>query len=106
MYWWYEWSEILGTSRGKYYENKRKLSGKIIIGNTCFTYVVLLGGILFSNSPNNHNHVRKDKNYLLSVIITLGTNVIGGDIFFHDEVRIYNLGLWELMFWIIYMEDV
>ena len=55
--------------------------------------LAIIGGKLFSNSPNNNNHVYKDENDFLLVVITLGTNVSGGDTFFYDRFRIYTLGI-------------
>ena len=58
-----------------------------------FTSVAVIGDRLFSSIRNNHNHVRKYERYLLLVITTLGTNVIGRGTFFYDGIKIYNLGL-------------
>ena len=58
-----------------------------IIGNTCFKSVAFIGGRLFSNSPKNNNHVHKNEKYLFSAIITLGGNVIGGDIILIMELE-------------------
>ena len=56
------------------------------IWNTCFTYVAVIGGKLFWNNPMKNNRVHKDEKYLLSVIITLGKNVSGGDAVFIMEL--------------------
>ena len=63
------------------------------IVNTCFIFVAVIGGRLFRNSPKNHKYVHKGKKDLLSVIITLGTNVSGRDKVFIDGVIMYNLVL-------------
>ena len=38
------------------------------------------------------NHVHKDNKDLVSVIITMGTNIIGKDTMFYDRVKISDLG--------------
>ena len=77
----------------KTYNRKRKIPSKCRIEETCFTSVALNGGKLFSNNPKSMNHVHKDTNYVLYVIITLGANIRGVDTVFYDEVK--NL-TWEL----------
>ena len=47
------------------------------IGDTCFTSLATIGGNLYTRHPKNPNHVHKDSNDLLSVIIILGTDVHG-----------------------------
>ena len=61
------------------------------LGETCFTYIAVIGGKLFSNQPINVNHFHKDTKDLLSVIINLGTNISGGDTVFYDGVKKYDL---------------
>ena len=51
-----------------------------------------MGGELFSSYPKNKNHVHKDQNYLLYAIITMVTNVSGGDTLFYDGIHVYDLG--------------
>ena len=63
---------------------REKIPSKWRIGETCFTYIAFIGSKLFSNNPKNMNHVHKDGKYFLSVIITLGTNISGGDTMFYD----------------------
>ena len=46
--------------------------------------MAVIGGRLFSNHPQNLNHVHKDSKYLVSVITTLGNNISGGDTVFYD----------------------
>ena len=43
-----------------------------------------IGGNLFTRHSKNLNHVHKDSNNLLSVIIILGTNSHGGETVFYD----------------------
>ena len=54
---------------------KEKIPSKFRIGETCFTFIAVIGGKLFSNHPQNMNHVHKDTMDLLSVILTLGNNI-------------------------------
>ena len=49
-------------------------------------------GRLFSNHHKNLNHLHKNSKYLVSVIITLGGNISGGDNMFYDEVETSDLG--------------
>ena len=51
----------------------------------------VIGGRIFSNNQKNLNHVHKDSKDLVSVIITLGKYIIGGDTVFYDEVKTYDL---------------
>ena len=46
-----------------------------------------MGGKLYSNNPKDMNHVHKDSNELVSVIITLGANISGGDTVFYDVIK-------------------
>ena len=71
---------------------KEKILSKYRIGETCFTSIAVIGGKLFSNHPKNMNHVHKYTKYLLSVIITLGTNISGRNTVFNDRVKISDLG--------------
>ena len=52
----------------------------------------VIGGIIFSNQPPNLNHVHKDSKYLVSVIITIGGDISGGDTVFYDGVKASELG--------------
>ena len=72
--------------------DKEKIPSKFRIGETCFTSIAVIGGKIFSNHPKNMNHFYKDTKDLVSVIITLVTNISGGDTVFYDEVKIYELG--------------
>ena len=52
----------------------------------------VIGGKLYSNYPKNMNRVHKDSKYQVSVIITLGGNISGGDTVFYDGVKTSDLG--------------
>ena len=52
----------------------------------------VIGVRLFSNHHKNMNHLHKDSKYLVSVIITLGGNIIGVDTVFYDGVKTSDLG--------------
>ena len=54
--------------------------------------MVVIGDKLFSNHPKNMNHVHRDTNDYLYVIITLETNIIGGDTVFYASVKESDLG--------------
>ena len=54
--------------------------------------MAVIGGKIFSNYPKNLNHVYKDSKDLISVIITLGKDISGGDTVFYDGVKISDLG--------------
>ena len=54
--------------------------------------MAIIGGKLYRNQPKNLNHVHKDKKYLVSIIITLGKNISGGDTVFYDGVKTSDLG--------------
>ena len=50
--------------------------------------MAVIGGKLFSSHPKNLKRVHKDIKDLVSVIITLGKDISGGDTVFNDEVKI------------------
>ena len=52
----------------------------------------VIDGKFFSNTLKNLNHVHKDSKYLVSVIITLGENISGGEAMFYDRVKTSDLG--------------
>ena len=54
--------------------------------------MAVIGGKLYRNHPKNLNHVHKDTIDLVSVIITLGKDISGGDTVFYDGVKTYDLG--------------
>ena len=78
--------KILGSMMDKAKENIPK---QFRIGDTCFTSLANIGGNLFTRHTNNLNHVNKDINDILSVIIILVTSVHGSETFFYD-VEWYN----------------
>ena len=48
----------------------------------CFTSLATIWGDLFTRHTKNINHVHKDSNYLMSVIIILVTYFYGGETVF------------------------
>ena len=52
----------------------------------------VIGGRLYHNHPKNLNHMHKDVKDLVSVIITLGKDIIGVDTVFYDGVKTYDFG--------------
>ena len=84
----------------KYWYHKRcnirrdneKIPQKCRIINTCLTYLKFIGGKLYSANTKNTNHIYKDQNYLLSVIITFGQIFSGGETVFNCGIRLYDLG--------------
>ena len=62
---------------------KQKIPKECRIGDTCFTSFATIRSNLFTRHPKNLNHVHRDSNDLLSVIIIWGTDVNG------DEKNIY-----------------
>ena len=57
-----------------------------------FTSLATIGGNLFTRHPKNLNHVHKDSNELLSVIIILGKYVHGGETVFYDGEKMNYIG--------------
>ena len=51
---------------------KEKIPKQCRIGDTCFTSLATIGGNLFTRHPKNLNHVHKESNNLLSMIIIQG----------------------------------
>ena len=51
-----------------------------------------IGGNLFTRHPKNINNVHKGSEYLLSVIIILGTNVHGDEKVFYDGEKMNDIG--------------
>ena len=81
--------QILGNMMDK---AKEKIPKQFRIGDTCFTSLETTGNNLFKRHPNNINHIHKDSNNLLSVIIILGTNVHGGETVFYDGDNMNDIG--------------
>ena len=76
----------------KYWQNlasimnkaKENIPKQCRIGDTCFTSLETIGVNLFTRHPKNIDHVHKDSNDPLSLIIIFGTNVYGGETVFND----------------------
>ena len=62
------------------------------IGDTCLTSSATIGGNLCTRHVKNLNHVHKDSKDLLLVIITLGTDVNGGETVFNDGENMNDIG--------------
>ena len=81
-------------------ENFEKKTGEDKINSTInmqnwgnfFTSMAVIGGKIYSNHHKNMNHVNKDSKYLVSVIITMGKNITGGETVFYYGVKTSNLG--------------
>ena len=71
---------------------KEKIPKQYRIGDTCFTSLATIGNNLFRRRPKNLNHVHKDSNNILSVIIILGKKVHGGKPFFNNEKKMNDIG--------------
>ena len=78
----------------KYYVTaaKETISLQYRIGKTIFSFLAVIGGKLYSNHPKKTNNVHKDAKYLVSVIITLVTNIIERYTMFHDVEKMKDLG--------------
>ena len=61
---------------------KEKIPKKYRTGDTCFTSMENIGGNLYTRHPKNLNHVHKDVNDIISVIIIFGTDFHGGETLF------------------------
>ena len=64
---------------------KENIPQQCIIGDTCFQSLATIGGDLFTRHSKKLNHLHKNSNDLMSVIIILVTDVYGGDQFFFIE---------------------
>ena len=73
-------------------KSKEILPSTCRIGETIFTPMAVIGGRLYRNHPKNRNHMHKDVKDLVSVIITLGKYIIGGDTVFYDGVKSCDFG--------------
>ena len=73
-------------------KTKEILPSTCRIDETIFTSMTVIGGKLYCNHPKNWNHMHKDVKYLVSVIITLGKDIIGGDTVFYDGVKSCDFG--------------
>ena len=54
--------------------------------------MAVIGGKLYHNHPKNLNHMHKDVNDLVSVIITLGKDISGGDTVFYGGLKSSDFG--------------
>ena len=61
---------------------KEKIPKQFRIVDACFVSSATIGGNLYTRHPKNLNHVHKDSNYILSVLIILGTDVNCGETIF------------------------
>ena len=53
--------------------------------------MAFIGDELHSNHPKNLNHVHKDTKAMVSIIITVGKYISGGDTVFYDGVKTSDL---------------
>ena len=83
-----KYKSILDNFEKQLEKTKEILPSTCTIGGTVFTHKAVIGGKLYSNKPKNINHVHKDSKDMVSVIITVGKNIIGGDTVFYDGVKI------------------
>ena len=81
--------QYLGSIMDKAKENTSK---KFRIGDACFTSLATIGGNLLTRHLKNPNHVHRESNDLLSVIIILGANVHGGEIVLNDGDNLNDIG--------------
>ena len=72
-------------------KSKEEIPKQCRIGDTCFTSFSTIGDNLFTKHPKNINHVHKDSNDLLSVIIILGTDVHGGKTLLYDGEKMNDI---------------
>ena len=56
------------------------------------SFMDVIVGKLFSNHPKNLNHVHRDSKDFVSVIITVGKYIRGGDTVFYDGMKTFDLG--------------
>ena len=84
-----QYRQYLGSLLDK---SKEKTPKQFRIGDTYFTSLAMIGGNLFTRHLNNLNHVHKDSNNLLSVIIIWVTNIHGGKTVFNDGVDMNDIG--------------
>ena len=54
--------------------------------------MAVIGGKMYRNHPKNLNYIHKDTRDLVSVIITLGKYISGGDTVFYDGVKPSDFG--------------
>ena len=78
-------------------KSKEKIFKQCIIGDEYFMSLDTIGGNLFTRHPRNLNHVHKDSNNILSVIIVLVKNVHGLETVNYDGDNMNDI-VKELMF--------
>ena len=71
---------------------KEKIPKQCRIGDTYFMSLANIGGNFLTRHLENLNHVHKESNNLLSVIIILVTNVHGGETIFYDGDNMNDIG--------------
>ena len=54
--------------------------------------MAIIRGNLFTRHPNNTNHLHKESNDILSLIIILGTDAHGGETFFYERDKMNDIG--------------
>ena len=86
------YKSILDNFKNKLGKTKEILPSTCIIGESVFTSMDVIGGKLYSNHLKNMNHVHKDNTNLVSVIITVGKDIIGGYTVFYDGLKTSYLG--------------
>ena len=85
-------TQYWSTLKLKLEKAKEILPSTCRIGETIFTSMAVIGGKMYRNHPKKLNHMHKDVKDLVSVIITLGKDIIGGDTVFYDGVKSSDFG--------------
>ena len=88
----YIYKSILDKFEKKLEKAKEILPSTCRIGETILTSMAVIDGKLYSNHPKNLNRVYKDTKDWVSVIITVGKDISGGDTVFYDGVKTSDLG--------------
>ena len=83
---------ILNNFEKKLEKSKEILPSICRMGEIIFTSMSVIVVKLYSNHPKNLNRVHKDYKDLVSVIITTGGNISGGDTVFNDGVKTSDFG--------------
>ena len=82
---WQNLGKVLDTA-------KEKIPKQCSIGDICFISLATIGGNLYTIHPKHLNHVHKDVNGLLSVIIILGTDVHDVETVFLNGMTMHDIG--------------
>ena len=85
-------TQYWSTLKAKLEKAKKILPSTCRIGETIFTSMAVIGGKIYRNHPKNLNNVRKEIKDLVSVIITLGKYIGGGDTVFYDGMKSTGFG--------------